>query len=305
MGAIRHGMICVPGAAEMPLVRSREREETALRRVGIVGCSNPLAESRREALEGLLRTLRRIGLEPVTGGNLFAPGGLPAARAEALMALYRDPSIDAIFDVTGGDLANEVLGHLDWPVIAASEKPLWGYSDLTCLLNAILARTGRPSVLYTAWNLVGGDAARQQRDFCHSLNGGDALFRFDVEFLQGTRMAGDVAGGNIRCLLKLAGTPFWPDLRRRILLLESLGASAEQFRAYIAQLDQIGAFDAAAGVLLGTFTWLEAQGGMEDAVARLSAVLGPEKPLARTRQIGHGADSRAVWIGRRIELSAL
>ena len=43
---------------------------------------------------------------------------------------------------------------------------------------------------------------------------------------------------------------------------------------------------------------------MEDAVARLSAVLGPEKPLARTRQIGHGADSRAVWIGRRIELSA-
>lgn len=89
MGAIRHGMICVPGAAEMPLVRSREREETALRRVGIVGCSNPLAESRREALEGLLRTLRRIGLEPVTGGNLFAPGGLPAARGGADGALPR------------------------------------------------------------------------------------------------------------------------------------------------------------------------------------------------------------------------
>ena len=171
MGAIRHGMICVPGAAEMPLVRSRKREETALRRVGIVGCSNPLAESRREALEGLLRTLRRIGLEPVTGGNLFAPGGLPAARAEALMALYRDPSIDAIFDVTGGDLANEVLGHLDWPVIAVSEKPLWGYSDLTCLLNAILARTGRPSVLYTAWNLVGGDAGLYAQQHCETERG--------------------------------------------------------------------------------------------------------------------------------------
>ncbi len=34
-------------------------------------------------------------------------------------------------------------------------------------------------------------------------------------------MDGIVVGGNIRCLLKLAGTPYWPDMREKILLLES------------------------------------------------------------------------------------
>ena len=32
-------------------------------------------------------------------------------------------------------------------------------------------------------------------------------------------MEGIVVGGNIRCLLKLAGTPYWPDMREKILLL--------------------------------------------------------------------------------------
>ena len=36
-------------------------------------------------------------------------------------------------------------------------------------------------------------------------------------------MEGIVVGGNIRCLLKLAGTPYWPDMREKILLLESFG----------------------------------------------------------------------------------
>ena len=273
-----------------------------MRKVGIVGLSNPLPESRRPEFARLLDALREAGLEPVVSGNLFSSGGSPQDRARALEAMWRDPSVEAVFDVTGGDLANETLGHLDWEAAAAADKPLWGYSDLTCVLNAILARTGRPSALYTVWNLVREDARRQARDFRDAMNGGGALFRFEAEFLQGGRMAGEVVGGNVRCLLKLAGTPFWPDARGKILLLESRSGGEERLRADFAQLDQMGAFDAAAGVLLGTFTELEARGGLAGAVDRLKAILGPGKPLARTRQIGHGPDSRAVWIGRRLEL---
>ncbi len=272
-----------------------------MRRVGVVGCSDPLPESRRAEFARLLDALRAAGLEPTVAGDLFAPAP-PERRAAALMDYYCDPDVEMIFDVTGGDLANEVLGRLDWSAIARADKPLWGYSDLTCVLNAILARAGRPSVLYTAWNLVREDAARQARDFCAALAGGGALFRLKAAFVQGERMAGEVVGGNVRCLLKLAGTPFFPDVRGRILLLESLSADARQFRAYTAQLAQMGALDAAAGVLLGTFTKLEAQGGMEAATAHMRRLLGANKPLARTRQVGHGADSRAVWIGRPLRL---
>ena len=41
------------------------------------------------------------------------------------------------------------------------------------------------------------------------------------KFLQGSKMQGIVVGGNIRCLLKLAGTEYWPDMNGKILLLES------------------------------------------------------------------------------------
>lgn len=53
------------------------------------------------------------------------------------------------------------------------------------------------------------------------------LNNFSFHFLRGTRMEGTVLGGNIRCLLKLAGTQYWPDLPGNFC---SLNATAEKFR---------------------------------------------------------------------------
>ena len=50
---------------------------------------------------------------------------------------------------------------------------------------------------------------------------GNDLFDIKYEFLQGKYMEGVVAGGNIRCLLKLAGTEYMPDMTDKILVLEN------------------------------------------------------------------------------------
>ena len=71
--------------------------------------------------------------------NVFS--GTAKERAKILMDAYQDPDIVGIFDLSGGDLANEILDFLDYEAIAKARKPFWGYSDLTCLLNAIYART--------------------------------------------------------------------------------------------------------------------------------------------------------------------
>lgn len=70
-------------------------------------------------------------------------------------------------------------------------------------------------------------------------------------------MEGIVVGGNIRCLLKLAGTPYWPDMREKILLLESFGGKLPQMVTYLSQLNQMGVFKKVNGILLGTFTKME------------------------------------------------
>ena len=64
-------------------------------------------------------------------------------------------------------------------------------------------------------------------------------------------------GGNIRCFLKLAGTPYMPDTRGKILFLESNGGDRHRTAAAFSQLRQMGVFDEIAGLLLGTFTALD------------------------------------------------
>ena len=122
------------------------------------------------------------------------------------------------------DLANQILEDLDYEVIRRSRAVFWGYSDLTTVINAIYARTGKSSVLYSIENLVRG-AKELQR---HRFEREEELFRPDFRFVRGESMEGIVIGGNIRCFLKLAGTRYFPDVRGKVLLLESFGGEVPQ-----------------------------------------------------------------------------
>ena len=127
---------------------------------------------------------------------------------------------------------------------------------------------------------------------------GDDLFRFPYRFIQGTEMEGIVIGGNIRCLLKLAGTDYFPNCHDRILLLESLSGGMSRITAYFSQLQQMGVFERCAGILLGTFTQLEKENGIDAAPILLQRFVRSDLPIAKTQQIGHGVDSKAIMIGR-------
>lgn len=271
-------------------------------KVGLVSCSNGLSRSRQAELDRLTVILNRLGLEPVLGKCVYEAdglsGGTAAERAEDLMSFYQDDEVEIIFDISGGDIANEILPYLDFDRIGRSGKWFYGYSDLTTLINAIYAKTGRPSVLYQIRNLAGADGERQIERFSDMLwSGTEEFFTFPCRYLQGSQLEGTLVGGNIRCLLKLAGTEYWPDMEDKILLLESYGGTQAQMITYLSQLQQMGVFRQIRGILLGTFTKMEQLGSspsMEELVCRLA---GPELPVVKTGQIGHNPDSSAIVIG--------
>lgn len=60
--------------------------------------------------------------------------GSAEERAQELNNFYKNDSIKGIFDISGGDVANEVLPYIDFSCIAESNKEFWGYSDLTIIL---------------------------------------------------------------------------------------------------------------------------------------------------------------------------
>ncbi len=275
--------------------------------VGVVCCSDGIKTSRQKEIELLRETLEQMGLNPVFSEYIYAKdtvfSGTGRERAKALMEFYTDPSIEAIFDISGGDLANEILPYLDFDVIRESRKLFWGYSDLTTILNAIYSQTDQSSVLYQVRNLVYDHGERQRAEFYSSvLEQGDRLFSLDTVFVQGECLQGVVVGGNIRCLLKLAGTRYWPDMRDKVLLLESCSGTVAKMNTYLNQLDQIGVFDQIRGVLLGTFTDMEKRACHPTMPALVKRFATGGMPIVTTGDIGHGTDSKAIMIGREIEL---
>ena len=276
-------------------------------KVGISACSNGLIFERENKIDELMTVLREAGAEPVSASHIYARtdefSGTDEERAADLMEFYKDGSIAAIYDISGGDLANGVLNYLDFDLIAGSDKTFWGYSDLTTVINAIYTMTGKSSVLWQIRNMVGPEAQLQRKRFSDYLSGdAGSLFGINYRFLQGKHMEGVTVGGNIRCFTKLAGTKYWPDMHGKILLLESLGGGSGQIATLFAQLEQIGVFDQAAGVLLGTFTSYEKSDLEMTVYDLLKMHIDKDLPVAATREIGHGHDSKAILIGKRMSL---
>ncbi len=278
-----------------------------MKKAALVACSNGLAEYDREKIERLKGILRTLGIEPVESTYLYRRNGFAAGsareRAEALNQFYRDQSVDAIFDLSGGDMANEVLPHLDFELIRKNEKLFFGYSDLTTILNALSSQSGSKSVLFQVKHLVSEQSGVQIERFQKYLEGNNELFLAKWKVLQGTGCVeaylkeNIVVGGNIRCFLKLAGTKYFPNLKDKILFLEARSGGVPQISTYMAWLSQSGAFDQVKAVLLGTFTELECIDKVPSAYDLMKEYLPEGMFAAKTAEIGHACDSKALWIG--------
>ncbi len=276
-------------------------------KIGIVCCSNGQKHTYMEKLKCLENALEDIGLHPVFSDCIYEKedifSGTAKERAEALMRFYKDDEIKGIFDISGGDVANGILPYLDYGIIVNSSKLFWGYSDLTTVINAIYQKTGKASVLYQIRNLIYDYKEEQIVDFCNTtMQNGTDLFRVNYRFIQQNKMQGIVVGGNIRCFLKLAGTEYMPKLEGKILLLESFGGTVAKIETYLCQLQQIGAFDKVAGIILGTFTEMEQEKCIPTVETLVKRIVGKDMPIAVTRDIGHGTDSKAIVIGQELHL---
>lgn len=273
-------------------------------KVAIVACSNGQPTSTKEKFFELLKVLKAIGLIPIYSKFIFEGetifSGSSKERAEALMEFYKAEEIKAIFDVSGGDIANELLQYMDFEMILRAKKPFFGYSDLTTIINAIYAKTGIYSYLYQIKNLVYDNGKLQLESFIASLfNNEEELFKFNYNFLQGSKMEGKVIGGNIRCFLKLAGTEYMPEFYNKILFLEAYGGDIGVLTSLLMQLKYMKVFEKINGVILGTFTKIERENSRPTIDQVLAEIVNNRAfPIVKTREIGHGTDAKALIIGK-------
>lgn len=277
-------------------------------KIGITACSNPMHPSFSADLARLCQILRELGFDPVLSPCLFNNGsgfsGTGAERADALMNLYCDPEITDIFDVSGGDMANEVLPYLDFSVIAASGKRFWGYSDLTTIVNAVTTATGM-SRCCIRFEICCTTTA-PNRSLCSK-----TLFR---AVSQPLRPPLHISAGRShgRCddrrkyplFSEARRNGFSAGFPRKILLLEAMGGGVPQMVTFLSQLKMMHAFEQINGILLGTFSQMERDQLTPDMPQLVRQAAGPDLPIARTPYIGHGTDAHAAVIGKFYQISS-
>lgn len=273
--------------------------------IGLIACSNARPSSYEKKIKNVEAFITSLGINVVRAEALLKTDEKttsdPQARALELHKLYDNEKIKLVFDISGGDLANQILPFLDFERITAANKPFVGLSDLTTVLNAVLQQTKQKNYYFQLMTLAGSRAEEQQNFFKRYFVEGHETVIETRSLTRFTEIVGKMYGGNIRCLLKLAGTAFWPDFKGRIILLEGFSGSYERNASYIAQLQQLGVFTDCIGIILGTFTELDREN--TTLIESLILVTVPDDlPVARTSEVGHGDDGKAIVLGHTITI---
>jgi muramoyltetrapeptide carboxypeptidase len=201
------------------------------------------------------------------------------SRVEDLHDAFADPDVAAILTVIGGFNSNEVLPHLDWDLIGANPKVFCGFSDITALQNAILAKTGMVTYSGPHWSSFGmrDHFEQTQRWFVDTLFGTapvelrpaptwtDDLWFFDQDnreplpgegwwSLQDGTAEGRIIGANLCTLNLLQGTDSMPSLEGALLALEDDSTSNPvTFARNLTSLLQLPDASEIRGLVIGRF----------------------------------------------------
>ena len=201
--------------------------------------SRAIAESRFAALGLKLQFGAGVAEEEIFGSASVA------TRVTDLHAAFADPSVNGIFTVIGGFNSNQLLRFMDWGLIRANPKVFCGYSDITALGNAMLAKSGLVTYSGPHYSSFGekygfeyslehaikcffeegpcevGPSAQwsddhwfvdqEQRQFMAN-PGWDAIHAGEA--------TGTIVGGNLCTLNLLQGTDYFPDLQDTIVFVE-------------------------------------------------------------------------------------
>ena len=274
-------------------------------KIALVVCSNGKNIEDKDRLGKLESILVEMGLVPIFTKYIYRDkigrGAKAQVRAEELMSFYKNKEIKAIFDISGGDIANEVLDYLDYDVIKRNYKPFFGYSDLTTVLNALGSQTNEMNFLYQILNIIESTVIRDSFENTFMKNE-QTLLDVKWKFLQGSSIEGEMIGGNIRCFLKLAGTKYFPEVENKVLFIEGLGTSIEGLVTHLAQLKQIGVFDKISGLLIGTFTKIEKEISVEELFELIQEYIPSSLAVAKTHEVGHAKDSKILKIGEMMNI---
>ncbi|WP_288338705.1 LD-carboxypeptidase [uncultured Allobaculum sp.] len=261
-------------------------------RVLLCALSDPI--NNPQFSQSFVRALQDAGIEAELARSAMEPLSAQE-KAEEFNQALRSMRYSWIFDLSGGNLANTVLPWLDYDAYRKSDAYYAAFSDGTCIVNALSTCAHKKALLFGLWQQ---ENMKQAVDIIESGRASFDLMELSQDYFP--RHA-RIYGGNMRCLLKLAGTGRMPALEDSYLLLESSSADLYSFESMCAQMAQTGLFTDLRGVIFGRFNRLEKQfENTEDAWKAMGEILQAycDQPISffGAPSLGHLPNGQGIWI---------
>ena len=182
--------------------------------------------------------------------------GTDEDRATDLMAAFDDPGVAAVLCARGGYGCARLFPYLDLDRMAASGKPLIGFSDVTTLHLALLRR-GLATVHAPMALTLHYDRAPWVVDSFRRVLRGDLAAPDDAprgETLVAGIAEGEVTGGCLCLLTDSVGTPEALETEGRILLIEDVDEAPHRIDAMLTHLLNARLLQRCAGIVVGEMT---------------------------------------------------
>ena len=220
--------------------------------------------------------------------------GTPETRLNDFHALLNDPAVDLILCTRGGfafPQQVEILARLDFDLLRERDLPVYGYSDISALHLAMLAKhAGVPVCAPMADGLP--DAMKRpaaKASFRNVLRKTSVPRKFTLRPVEGSVRVESVTGplvlSNLTVMTTLCGTPWMPDLRGAVLALEDVHEEARVLDRHLTHLVQAGIVAQTSAVVFGYFTDCSPKPQIRRLLRDFAAAAG--KPVFQGLPFGH------------------
>ena len=264
-----------------------------------------IAEARRY-LEEVCGVKTVLAPDALKRGPMKYCCGTPESRLTDFHALLNDPRIDLILCTRGGFGSAHILPKLDFDLLRERDLPVYGYSDISALHLAMLAKhAGIPVCAPMADGLP--DAMKHpeaKESFRTVLRKRIAPRKLRLIPLGGSAsdaaLTGPLVLSNLTVMTTLCGTPWMPDLNGRILALEDVHEEARVLDRHLTHLIQAGIIERTRAIVFGYFTKCGPKPQIRRLLRDFTAQTG--KPVFQGLAFGHEHPKCSYRLGEPVEI---
>lgn len=282
--------------------------------IGIVSPAGAVQSDNWEVMQNSIEGMGfRVKIAPHAKDKKDYLAGEDSDRLSDLIALFRDDEVSAIICARGGYGTHRLLENIDYSVIRDNPKIFVGYSDITALHSAFLNHAG---LVTFHGPLAISDFGSEQKDdytinnFLEIAQGRvelpyDYVNQRNYTLINSGKCRGKLFCANLAMLCSLSGTPYFPDLKDYILVLEDIAEPLYKIDRMLMQLKLSGVLGQLKGLLFADFTLDDKDTFNNDFIRLVHELLGDLPiPIGYGFNAGHERTKATLPLGVKYEFCA-